>query len=466
MVMRNFLVVLCIALCTVLLVLVDGSSVHIPSATIGRRSRMNSCTSKQSDTVVKATFPSSNRVVMASAETTTADTAASESATESAAEEGGNLFVTLFGYVKDSVVRTIDGTKEMWSNHGRCKEIRAKQKDYREKLKKQWEFEEQGLSAKELKERLAKVNGGITYDEFVFLIKGKEDRGKLMNLMFLMWGAPRFFPYALMFYPEILPSAFSPLPQTSGKETKLEKLSRERSHAVLRTLMAIEDEARAVPALAKLNIFGKKAQMRRMDEMDSLGKTIGQIMTTSSVVSGEGGGNIAMNTMENLLYRQEEDFTRAEKRLVQVPKAITTGIMSAVSGPNLLQKVMPHFLKRGQVLNHLQKLAEIDSFLVNENIDLAELSTARLLEACNDRMIGGPGRSDGELRRQLAEWLDLSVNQPARRIEKTKEFFNDNLARTALMSFYCVEGACDRRSASCLPRLLYSGQKNNDGKKR
>jgi hypothetical protein len=404
---------------------------------------------------------------MASTTTATSD-AAVEVSDEASAErndnDNTNIVVTLFGYVKDSIVRGIDGTKEMWSNHGRCKEIRAKQKDYREKLKKQWEFEEQGLSAKELKDRLAKVNGGITYDEFVFLIKGKEDRGKLMNLVFLMWGVPRFFPYVLMFYPEALPSAFAPLPDASGKESKLEKLSRERSHAVLRTLMAIEDEARAVPALAKLNIFGKGGQIRRMDEMDGLGKTIGQIMTTSSVTSGEGGGRIVMNTMENLLYRQDEDFTRAEKRLVQVPKSITTGIMNAVSGPNLFQKFMPNFLKRGQVLYHLQKLSEIDNFLVNENIDLMDLSTARLLEACSDRMIGGPGRTDEELRQQLAEWLELSVNQPARRIEKTKEYFNDNLARTALMSFYCIEGASDQRSTSFLPRLMYYGQEENETK--
>ena len=55
--------------------------------------------------------------------------------------EGGNPVGQLVGYVKDSVVRTVDGTKEMWSNHGRCKEIRGKQKEHREKLKNEWEFE-------------------------------------------------------------------------------------------------------------------------------------------------------------------------------------------------------------------------------------------------------------------------------------------------------------------------------------
>lgn len=370
---------------------------------------------------------------------------------------GGNMVVNMFGYVKDSLVRTVDGTKEMWGNHGRCKQIRVKQREYREKLQKQWEFEEKGLTPKEMKQRLSKVNGGVTYDEFVFLIKGKADRGKLMNMMFLMWGAPRFFPYALMFYPDILPGPFAPLPDASGKESKLQKLSRERTHAVIRTLLAIETEAQAVPALAKLNIFGKKKQARQMDEMDSLGKTLSQIMTTPGAKSDDRGALVAMNTMEDALYSSNK-FTRAEERLANVPTCITNGIMAAIDGPNLFQSFMPNFMKRGQILNQVQKLNEIDNFLVDEKVDLDNLSTARLLEACSDRMIGGPGQNDEEMREHLKNWLDLGVNQPAKRCQETGEFFNYNLAKTALMGFYCVSGARDDRSASYLSRSMYAGQ--------
>jgi hypothetical protein len=368
---------------------------------------------------------------------------------------GGNVVFQIFGFVKDSLVRTVDGSKEMWANHGRCKQIRSKQKEYREKLQKQWEFEEKGLTPKEMRTRIAKVNGGITYDEFVFLVKGKEERGKLMNMFFLMWGAPRLFPYALMFYPEILPGPFAPLPDASGRESKLQKLSRERTHAVIRTLLAIETEARSVPALAKLNIFGKKKQARRMDEMDSLGKTVGQIMTAPEIESDDNGALVAMNTMEDLLYRSKP-ITRREQRFVYVPKCIANGIMAAIDGPNVIQSFMPHFMKRGQILNHVQKLNNIDNFLVEENINLNDLSTARLLEACNDRMIGGPGQTDEEMRKHLRNWLELGVNQPAKRIKESGEYFNCNLAKMALMSFYCISGARDDRSTSYLSRSMYS----------
>jgi len=367
---------------------------------------------------------------------------------------GGNVVFQIFGYVKDSLVRTVDGTKEMWGNHGRCKQIRAKQKEYREKIKKQWEFEEKGLTPREMRERLAKTNGGVTYDEFAFLVKGKEDRSKLMNMMFLMWGAPKLFPYALMFYPEILPGPFAPLPDASGKESKLQKLSRERTHSVIRTLLAIETEARSVPALAKINIFGKKKQARKMDEMDSLGKSISQIMTASGAGSNDNAALVAMNTMEDILY-SSEPITRADQRFVSVPKCLTNGIMAAIDGPNAFQKIMPHFMKRGQILTHVQKLNDIDNFLVDEKVDLGELSTARLLEACSDRMIGGPGQTDKEMREHLSNWLDLGVSQPAKRIKETGEHFNCNLAKMSLMGVYCINGARDDRSESYLSRSMY-----------
>lgn len=408
-------------------------------------------------------------MVGASASTVSTSTPAPTVA-QPATESDGNVVTQLFGYVKDSVTRTVTGTQEMWSNHGRCKEIRAKQKDYREKLKSQWELQEKNLSPKEMKRRLAAVNGGITYDEFVFLSKGKEDRGRLMNMVFLMWGAPKFFPYALMFYPNLLPSPFAPLPDASGMETKLEKLSRQRSHAVISTLVNLENEARSVPYLAKLNVFGKKKQERRMIAVDNLGRSIASVMGAAGVAGGA-GAELVLEKLEGLLYKKGEEFNRGDKRLVVVPGAIIVGLMNSISGPGVLNGVMPNFMRRGTVVAHVQKIAETDNFLVNEKVSLEGLSTSRLLEACNDRMIGGTGRSDEELRQDLSNWLDLAVVKPNQRIETTGEEFNENLARTALMGYYSLEAARDPRNASYLPRILFQGQllqgsTEGDGKQR
>jgi hypothetical protein len=157
------------------------------------------------------------------------------------------------------------------------------------------------------------------------------------------------------------------------------------------------------------------------------------------------------------LYTMEE-LTRGEKRLAMVPKSIVLGLMTAINGPAPLNGVMPNFMRRGTVYAHIQKILEADKFLVEEKVDLDTLSTARLLEACNDRMIGGPARTDEELRKGLAAWLELAVVNPNHRTQGTGETFNENLARTVLMSYYSVEGARDSRSTSYLPRLMFRGQ--------
>lgn len=370
----------------------------------------------------------------------------------------GNPVTQLVGYVKDSAIRLATGSKELWTNHGRCKEIRAKQKDYREKQKKQWELQEKNISPKEMRARLAAISGGISYDEFVFLAKGKEDRAKLMNLVFLMWGAPKFFPYAMMFYPNILPSPFSPLPDASGAETKLEKLSRQRAHEVIKALVDLEDKARTVPYIAKLNIFGKKAQERRMVATDNLGRSMSTIMNAPGAIGGTGAAMV-LEKMDSLLYTSgEAPFDRSEKRLVGVPSAIIVGLMNSISGPGILNGVMPNFMRRGNVVAHVQKISEADSFLVSENVDLESLSTARLLEACNDRLIAGCGRSDDELRKDLSDWLDLAVVKPATRTASSGEEFNGNLARVALMGYYSIEASRDPRCTSYLTRSLFQGQ--------
>ena len=278
------------------------------------------------------------------------------------------------------------------------------------------------------------------------------------------------FPYMLIFYQGFLPSPLQK-PEPPARESKLEKLSRMRSHAVLKTLMKLEDEAKEVPGmLSKILPFGKKAQEQKMDEMYSLAKTMGQVMIASSASASSDrdayGARLTMNTMDPILY-SNETFSRADQRLVNVPKSITKGLMDVTSdSPSPFAFIMPHFLKRGQVLTHVQKLTELDNFLVNENVDLKSLSTAHLLEACSVRCIGGPGRKEEELRQQLSDWLDLVVRDPAIRCQKSGEYYNENLARAALIGYYSMCGSRDARSTSFLPRMMYEGSspRNNDGK--
>lgn len=365
---------------------------------------------------------------------------------------GGNPAVQLVGYLKESVVRTVDGVQLMWKNYGRCNEIRAKQKEHRELLRVQ--YENDGMSNQDIKQQLKTQNGGITYEEYAFLLKGKEDRGKLTQLAFLSWGAPRFLPYALMFYPEMLPSAFS-----SPKVTlvdKMESLSRHRTHTVIQTLMNIENSAKQIPTLAKLNIFGRKKQQQAMEDMQRIRQLAASLFVTP-VRSGSQGAELVLKTLENDLYN-EIDFDNKRKRLTGVPKPIIRGLASSLDGNFPLESVFPLFVTRGKLLNQIKKVTESDEFLVNEAVDLEELGKSRLVEACTDRLIGSIGRSEEEMRENLADWLDHVAVKPANRIRETGEFFNGGLARAAMMCYSATQAAKDERATSYLPRLLFQGQ--------
>lgn len=373
---------------------------------------------------------------------------------------GGNPVGALLSYVKESMVRTVDGCGQLWTNHKRCNQIRAKQKDFRDKLQLKWEMEGR-MTKEQVKQRLKTVNGGITYDDYAFLAKGKDDRGRLMNICFLVWGAPRFLPYALMFYPEMLPSTFVPPKDGSARESGLEKLSRERSHAVIQTLLDMEKEAKIVPSLAKINIFGKNAQERRMDAMQMMGDLTSRIMTTPSM-RGPIGAQFFLNSLEHYFFRPTE-ISRAENRLIDVPKSMVRGAVLAAEGPSPLTNFLPNFMNRGKVISHIKKISDCDEFLINAAIHLSSLDSSHLIEACNDRFIGGPGRTDDELRESLGEWLNLAVVQPNTKLQQAggQQFYNANLARFSLLCYNALDAARDERSASYLPRNLFQGQMQN-----
>jgi len=387
--------------------------------------------------------------------------------TTSSASPSPNVVVQMASYVKSSITKTIDGCGEMWSNHGKCKEIRKKMQDHRDFVKEQWQNNQDiDVTASEVKQELQKLQGGITYEEYMFLQKGKEDRGKLLNLVFLMWGAPRFLPYALMFNPDMLPSPFKNTDSTTTGESIWQKQSRERSSAVIQTLLSLEREARATPALAKLNIFGRKQQEARKLQLSSLITTTSQVMS-SNLDSSKTGAQYALDLIGDQLYRSDEDFTRADQRLVSVPKCVVKGmanLLNGAGGGGFLGGLQPHFMTRGRVVGHLRKISDSDDFLVQAQIDLATIPKRLLVEACSERCMPCSSSrepiDEGELRQQLQDWLDLVVHEPSERIadvaSRQNLFYNGNLARFALMSYYSCVATCDDRSSLVLPKLLYT----------
>lgn len=405
----------------------------------------------------------------------------SPSASTATASASGNPAAALVGYVVSSFTKTIDGVGELWSNHGRCNEIRKKMTAHRNMIKAAWE-EEGGTLSSLQKEQLKKLQGGISFEEYVFLQKGKDDRSKVFNLLFLMWGAPKFLPYALLFNPGLMPSPFKAAP-ADGEESIWDAQSRQRSAIVLQTLLSLEQASKDMYgtgfSLAKMNVFGKKEQARQQQQLVSLTDACGGMMQDSTVEGRAGAERVLNSLPDGWLYKRRNslvdedsdetvtDFARGEKRLAHVPKPVVKGLVNILNGASggFLANLQPHFLTRGRLLGHITKVEQADDFLVGAQIDLNTISKNLLREACSDRFYDNPAASEEELRQKLADWLDLTVHEPAMKIQESEAlFYNGNMARLALLAYNSLSSTRAPTSASKLPRQLYSQSQHDTHK--
>lgn len=349
-----------------------------------------------------------------------------------------NLVEKSVGLVKDYTTRFYDGFKQMRTDHVRCSKIRSKQNDYRQELKAQWTAE--GVEKSVINQRLKTVNGGITFEEYAFLQKGKTDRNKLMNLAFYSLSIRSMWPYLLWFGPDaVLPAKIRPM-TTEEKEAS----SRHRAHSVWQALLEFEHQGNAAPGF----MGGKeRKKLHRMQD------------SAMSILSSldEGPGSV-LEMLDTQIYSSAA--ARAKDNLVALPKVITKGLAAAVSGKR--QNFGLQLMRRFQVLNHIKRLKDCDEFLVQEKVDLSTINNQLLVQTCSDRLIGISGRSDGEMQQNLQDWLHHAVVLPAEKTEGNGFQYNGLLARSALMCYFALKDTVDERSSSVLPRLLYGVSEPDD----
>uniref|UniRef100_A0A7S2R1P5 Letm1 RBD domain-containing protein n=1 Tax=Eucampia antarctica TaxID=49252 RepID=A0A7S2R1P5_9STRA len=370
------------------------------------------------------------------------------------ASSGGNPATQLLGYVRDSVIRMKDGSVELYTNHKQCNEIRTKQKTYFAAVQATLSEEQK----KKMGKRITPSTGGITYEEFDFLQKGKDDRSKLGNIAFMMFAAPNFLPYAFMFFPDMLPGPFKKTTNKMGLQfSKWEMISRERSHAVIKAFVDLERDARVPPAIANINPFGKAKTKRNMERIERFGQAAAAVLVTKGAV-GDAGANVALNLLQDQIYATADQLTKKELFLADIPKNIMMGLCRALDAPTAPSSFLPNFVIRGRVLAEIKKMTNSDEFLVNQKVDLNTIRSDLLVEACTARLISAPGRTDEEMRASLANWLEMAVVQPASYAQKTGLQYNANLVRTVLLSYHAIDAARDSRASSYLPRLMFQGQ--------
>ena len=347
----------------------------------------------------------------------------------------------------ESLQFTVEATKNSWRAHSKCNEIRAKQRNFRESLRQEWQ--DLGADNKDISMRLKTNNGGISYDEFEFLQRGNEDRTKVLQIGFVALCWPKVFPIALTWFPGLLPSHFD-RPTFSAGETKLEALSRERSHAVLKMILKVEKECRTKKKGLANFIAGKQGRLQLL-RLQRLEETVADILTLGNLEPGT-----VLDSIEDEIYLPEKP---KGGKAPSIPTSLIKCFNFVISGRSgFFDNLAADFLAQGQVVNQLRKVTEGDEFLVNQGISLETLSTKSIVDACNARLIGTLGRSEEELRHQLTLWLEYATIIPNRRVQTSGEFFNGNVARSALMVYFALDAVRDERCASALPRILYKNR--------
>lgn len=357
----------------------------------------------------------------------------------------GNIATQLVGGIKEFVASYSNAIKGMRMDHERCNMIRQKQNRYKSLLKQEWE--ELGVDSKEIRTRMSSVNGGVSFDEFLFLRKGKTDREKLISLVFYASFLPKMMPYMLMFNSDnMMPDQF-PKKQTLFGETKREALSRERSHSALKMLMSIDRKSH-VQGFSP-NPFGGSKKRKQMQQYKNISLAIGEAL------SDKPGPDYVMKALEEKIFMSEKPKAQALS-LAEMPSVFTRGLANAISGnPNRpLEGLIPNFIDRTSVLAHLKSVSDSDEFIVNQEVDISSLSGPSLVDACSDRLIATLGSSEAEMREKLTTWVRYAAVLPSRRIRKTGEHYNANLSRSALMCYYAMDSLKHKQSAAPLPRLL------------
>ena len=124
-----------------------------------------------------------------------------------------------------------------------------------------------------IRSRYSTSPSSITYEEYSLMTRGVQDRWKILNVMSLLIFASDVAPYALMFYPKMLPSTFdakfSPPPSAAaaaGEDgdyvppsyvASLLASERSLSRSVVSGLLDLEWSCHNSPFLSTLNPFGK-----------------------------------------------------------------------------------------------------------------------------------------------------------------------------------------------------------------
>jgi hypothetical protein len=419
-----------------------------------------------------------------------------------------NVIVRLAKHLWTNViVQFKDDTLQLFANYQTCNDIKRQRRQYahsysleERRLRKRYNGSTLKIPSSPPDDTTSEntnnksdyyIRTGLSYWQQSFLKQGQQDFTKLIRLFVVSYFG--MLPYAFMLFPDsVKPSPFlhSSASGTSHEEDKWNCAVQSRIHACISTLCNVEREitlsdtfALAHTALPLLSLFGGTKKKNKQQEQLQLLKFITKNLETK-YWKGFTRNEDNLHQHEEQPEQQTEDFyqdlasvvckpvqlqqpfTKAEKSLSDLPPSIIRGLSnmifsaspSTLTNTNSLGKqldaVLPLFVIRNRLVQHLSELEEQDNFLLYENVSLESLKKDDVREACHARCIGSSGDSLSTLRLKLANWLTLEEKMLSQNRDPC--YYNANLAKTYMMCINALQTTAEDHNFGKLPRLLYS----------
>ena len=181
---------------------------------------------------------------------------------------------------------------------------------------------------------------------------------------------------------------------------------RDRSKAVVETLLAVETACHKAGFLEGLNPFGKAGVRKRQEilkDVKSEMERIAVLPPSEAVKEVEKHCYFPPSADKNL--RKSRAAERAVRRFANVPAPLASGL-SRITGPTG-PIPLPHFMLRGSLHKHVTSVIASDDFLALKGAGAVEsLGAASVLELCRERGILNVGSSLPALRERLRAWVE------------------------------------------------------------
>jgi hypothetical protein len=329
-----------------------------------------------------------------------------------------------------------------------------------------------------LKKRVkAEGDGSLTYSEYKFLERSKDDFMKCVRLGLTASVSPELFFYSYIVVPAIsvdnpwawvqLPSAFDN-EKEQGMRNRI-KIKR-RQHAVMRGMTNLmENSIDDAPAKMRAQ---RMAQMERVKlackalsgkSFDAAIGVLEPYYTATTTVADNGSssnnknknikkaaavGAVKSNTKRMLHSRKKDGKQRIDMCLDGLPWVTVKDACKSFGFDGLPNIFVLRRLNKGELSKHFDTIRKADEHL--DKIGVQSLTDTELADVCMERCISIDNtRSTGELRKDVGEWLSLVQEPPT-----SKEQYNDQNLRLIMAGLHTVKGARRSRFGSGMKSLL------------